>query len=363
MKPTVIIVDDESMITTTLSTLIKMVLKINVKAFNDPVEALSSDDVISKKADLIISDFMMPGMNGLEFFKSVKEKNPDAVRILLTGYADKENAIRSINEIGLYYYMEKPWDNEALIKIIQNGLEKKELSDSLKEKYEELEESNQEINRLYKLLKLDYQQEVDSVKNLIISLANVIEAKDKYTEGHTRRVAAISRLIGEKLGLDSASLKNLEISGIIHDIGKVGVPESILNKPGKLTDEEFEVMKQHSVIGETICRPLNCLENCLDPIRHHHEKLDGSGYPDGLSAEALSLEARILTVADIFDALQSKRPYRDSMPMEKVKSIISEDVAHGQLDARVVRVLFELIDSPLLEEILHENGSGEAVAS
>lgn len=363
MKPTVIIVDDESMITTTLSALIKMVLKISVKTFNDPVEALESEDLLSQKADLIISDFMMPGMNGLEFLKGVKEKNPDAVRILLTGYADKENAIRSINEVGLYYYMEKPWDNEALIKIIQNGLEKKELTDNLKEKYDELEESNQEINRLYELLKLDYQQEVDSVKNLIVSLANVIEAKDKYTEGHTRRVGMISRLLGQKLGMNEEELKNLEMAGIIHDIGKVGVPENILNKPGKLTEEEFEIMKQHSVIGETICRPLNCLGSCLDAIRHHHEKLDGSGYPDGLNANALGLEARIITVADIFDALQSKRPYRDSMPMAQVKTIITEDVNRGRLDEEVVRVLFELVDTHLLDEILHENGRSDAVAS
>lgn len=352
MKRTIIIVDDESMITTTLSALIKIVLKLSVKTFNDPIEALHSEEITGHQADLIISDFMMPGMNGLEFLSNVKEKNPDAVQILLTGYADKENAIRSINEVGLYYYMEKPWDNDLLIKIIQNGLEKKELSDNLKRNYAELDSSNREINRLYELLKADYTQEVDSVRNLIVSLANVIEAKDAYTDGHTRRVGGISRLLGEKLKLSAERLQNLEMSGIIHDIGKVGIPEAILNKPGKLTNDEYEIMKRHSVVGETICRPLNSLQMCLDPIRHHHEKLDGTGYPDGIAGDALSLEARILSVADIFDALQSKRPYRDCMPIAQVKAIITDETNRGKLDPTVVQALFELIDSDKLDEYI-----------
>ena len=127
MGKRILVVDDERMITTTLSTLIKMVLKHNVTVYNDPILALESEELGQQKVDLIISDFMMPGMNGLEFLKNVKEKSPSTITILLTGYADKENAIKSINEVGLYYYLEKPWDNNSLIKIIQNGLDKKGL--------------------------------------------------------------------------------------------------------------------------------------------------------------------------------------------------------------------------------------------
>ncbi|MCX7748742.1 MAG: response regulator [Clostridia bacterium] len=355
MSKAIMIVDDEQMITSTLAALIKMFLKRQVMTFNDPEEALKSEWFINNDVDLIISDFLMPGMNGIEFLKSVREKNPDAVTILLTGYADKENAIKSINEVGVYYYLEKPWDNTNLIKIIQNGLEKKELSDELKVKYFELKESNLEVERLYNLLKNDYQKEVENVKNLVVSLANVIEAKDKYTDGHTRRVGLISGLIGQKLHMSREQIHNLEIAGIIHDIGKVGVPEGILNKPGKLTDEEFEIMKRHSVIGENICKPLSCLQKCLDPVRHHHEKLNGSGYPDGLQGSEISLEARILAVVDIFDALYSKRPYRDKLPMDKVKAIIKEERDRGALDERVVDVLFELIDTESLNDII-ENG-------
>ncbi len=350
----ILVVDDEKMITTTLSTLIRAVLKYNVTTFNDPVKALESEELTNRGVDLIISDFMMPGMNGLEFLRNVKEKNPECVTILLTGYADKENAIKSINEVGLYYYLEKPWDNNILIKIIQNGLEKKELTDSLKKRYEELQQSNKEIEILYQYLQKDYQQEVDSVKNLIISLAHVIEAKDSYTEGHTRRVGLISRKLGEKLGMTLEQIQHLEIAGIIHDIGKVGVSEAILNKPGKLTYEEFEEMKKHTVIGESICRPLNCLQSCLDAVKHHHEKLDGSGYPDGLRGDELSLESRIIAVVDIFDALYSKRPYRDKMPIAKVVEIIKEDVEKGQLDGAVVKALFEVLDNNELDDVIEK---------
>lgn len=353
MNRTIMVVDDERMITTTLSTMFKLMLKEKVIAFNDVEQALSCEELENRQVDLIISDFMMPKMSGLEFLKKVKEKCPSTVTILLTGYADKENAIRSINEIGLYYYLEKPWNNNDLIKVVTNGLEKKELEDKLKDKYEELETSNREITRLYELLKHDYTKETESTKNLVITLANVIEAKDRYTEGHTRRVGTISRMLGERLGLEASKLNFLEIAGLIHDIGKVGVPENILNKPGKLTREEFEIIKKHSEMGETIIRPLDSLKNCQVPVRSHHEKLNGTGYPDALSGEEITMETRILCVADIFDALYSDRPYREKLPMNKVKEILSEDVGNGCLDAEVVGVLFELIDCGEIDKIFN----------
>jgi len=351
LSRTIMVVDDEKMITTTLSTMFKLMLKENVLVFNDVDQALECAELKSHKVDLIISDFMMPKMNGLEFLKSVREKSPDTVTILLTGYADKENAIRSINEIGLYYYLEKPWDNNDLIKVVKNGLEKKELEDDLKQKFDELEKTNREITRLYELLQNDYNTETENARSLVVSLANVIEAKDQYTDGHTRRVGIISRMLGEKLGLMEEKLSILETAGIIHDIGKVGVPENILNKPGKLSPEEFDVIKKHTEIGETILKPLGSLKECLEPIRHHHEKLNGNGYPDGLTADQISLETRILAVADIFDALYSDRPYRGKLPIPAVKEIFRQDVENGSLDGTVVRHLFEIIDDGSIEII------------
>lgn len=351
MSRTIMVVDDEKMITTTLSTMFKLMLKENILVFNDVDQALACTELENNRVDLIISDFMMPKMNGLEFLKNVREKCPGTVTILLTGYADKENAIRSINEIGLYYYLEKPWDNNDLIKVVKNGLEKKDLEDDLKKKYDELEKSTEEITRLYELLKHDYNSETENTRNLVITLANVIEAKDKYTDGHTRRVGMISRMIGSKMGLAEDKLNFLETAGLIHDIGKVGVPESILNKPDRLTPEEFDVIKKHSEIGETIIKPLGSLQECLIPVRHHHEKLNGSGYPDGLVGDEISIETRILCVADIFDALYSDRPYREKMPLSQVKEILSQDVQKGCLDAFVVGSLFEMINDGSIEQV------------
>lgn len=351
MSKTIMVVDDERMITTTLTAMFKLMLKENVIAFNDVDQALAYDKLENNEVDLIISDFMMPKMNGLEFLKSAKKKSPDCITILLTGYADKENAIKSINEIGLYYYLEKPWNNNDLIKVVTNGLEKKELQDDLNEKYKELEASNQEITRLYELLKDDYHTETESTRNLVVTLANVIEAKDKYTDGHTRRVGVISKNLGERLGMEGDRLYHLETAGIIHDIGKVGIPENILNKPGRLTPEEYEIIKKHSEVGETIIRPLNSLSECLIPVRSHHEKLNGSGYPDGLKGEEISPETRILCVADIFDALYSDRPYREKMPIDKVKDIMKEEVDNGALDETVVEELFHMIDSGEMNQI------------
>ncbi len=351
MSKTIMVVDDEKMITSTLSAMFKLMLKENVLVFNDVEQALSCTELENKQVDLIISDFMMPKMNGLEFLKNVREKCPGTVTILLTGYADKENAIKSINEIGLYYYLEKPWDNNDLIKVVKNGLEKKDLEDDLKKNYDELEKSTQEITRLYELLKHDYNAETENTKNLVITLANVIEAKDKYTDGHTRRVGIISRMLGEKLGLAEDKINFLETAGLIHDIGKVGVPESILNKPDKLSPEEFDIIKKHSEMGETIIKPLSSLQQCLNPVRHHHEKLNGSGYPDGLIGDQITMETRILGVADIFDALYSERPYRSKLPMNVVKEILMKDVQSGCLDGHVVLALFEMIDNGSIEKI------------
>jgi len=348
---TIMVVDDETMITTTLSTMFKLMMKENVIAYNDVEQALNCNELINNQVDLIISDFMMPKMNGLEFLKNVREKCPNTVTILLTGYADKENAIRSINEIGLYYYLEKPWNNNDMIKVVKNGLEKKELEDDLRKKYDELEQSNHEITRLYELLKHDYNTETESSKNLIITLANVIEAKDKYTDGHTRRVGMLSRMLGDRLGLEEDRLNQLEIAGIIHDIGKVGVPENILNKPDRLTEEEFDIIKKHTEIGETIIKPLGSLRDCIGPVRSHHEKLNGSGYPDGLKSEEINMETRILAVADIFDALYSDRPYRARMSIEEAKEILAKDVRNGCLDIRVVDALYELLAEDGLAQV------------
>ncbi len=347
--PFIVIVDDDDIITDSISTYFELATDYTLTAYNNPITALT--ELQGKKIDIIISDFMMPEMNGLDFLSNVKKICPDAVTIMLTGYADKENAIRAINELELYQYVEKPWDNEELVMIVKNGLEKKNLVVELTQKIEELstaygtiEKQNNEITHLYNLLQKDYQHELESVENVIVALAKTIEAKDKYTEGHTDRVSHIATKIGRRLNLSEEQIKILKIGGIVHDIGKIAIPENILNKQGKLTNEEFEVIKTHPIVGEKICKPLKSLSYVLATVRQHHEKLNGNGYPDALKGDEITLESRIIAAADIYDAISSDRPYRSKMTTEQAKQVLEGEKNSGSLDPIVVDTLIQLIN-------------------
>jgi len=182
------------------------------------------------------------------------------------------------------------------------------------------------------------------------SLATALEARDDYTRGHSQRVCDLSVMIGSKLGLLSDALEELRIGTILHDIGKIGVPDAILNKPGRLTNEEFEFMRTHPVIGYEICRPLMLSDGVLMIIRNHHEKLDGSGYPDGLKGGELPLSLRIVCVADAFDAMSSRRPYRGVMDMSNVMGELSKG-AGVQFDSVVVEALKELLTAGELDDL------------
>lgn len=352
--PRILIVDDEPMITSTLATLVEMMLDYEVVTCNNPMEIVSDGYLEKENFDLVISDFMMPGMDGLALLSQILKAQPTIIPILLTGYSDKESAIKSINELGLYYYLEKPWDNNDLIRIIQNGIEKRQLEAEVQNKMVVIEKRNNEISRLYDLLQRDFNREMDNVLEFVISLSNVIEAKDSYTDGHTRRVADLAIELGRRMGLDERQIKVLDVSAMIHDIGKVGTPERILNKPDKLDPDEFEVMREHPEMGARIIRPISALSDCLDPVLHHHEKMDGSGYPHGLKGEEISVESRIVAVSDIFDALYTKRPYRDALPIETVKEIIEKDCRAGKLDSQVVQHLIDMIADGAVKAIYRD---------
>lgn len=182
------------------------------------------------------------------------------------------------------------------------------------------------------------------------SLATALEARDEYTRGHSQRVSELSMMIGEKMGLGTEALEELRIGTILHDIGKIGVPDAILNKRARLTDEEFMVMRQHPVIGYEICRPLMLSEGILMIIRNHHEKLDGSGYPDGLKGGELPLSLRIVCVADAFDAMSSRRPYRGVMDPLHVQAELSKG-AGTQFDPVIVEVLRELLPTERMQHM------------
>ena len=344
IKPqTILIVDDEEIITFSLSMQLSLCTTLNVLTSNDPVKALTL--IRENDIDLVISDYLMPNMNGIGFLTEAKKIKEDIIMILLTGYADKENVIKAVNQVGVYYYIEKPWDNDTLLKVIYNGLEKASLIKQLKCKIGELQTSKNEVNKLYSILQKDYQYQVESIENVMVSLAYIIEAKDKYTIGHTQRVSEYAVRLAEKVGLEKERIEKLRMAGLIHDIGKIGVPEVILNKPGSLTISEFELVKTHPIIGSNICKPLVNFNDLYDMVRHHHEKINGSGYPDGLKGDEISIEARILSVADVFDALYSDRPYRSKLPLDKVIAILIEEANKENLDSTLVNTFIEMVEN------------------
>ncbi len=339
------------MITETLSSLIEMVLDYEVLTYNDSDVLFNSGILETEKLDMVISDFMMPKKDGLDVLKAIKVIQPNIIPILLTGYSDKNNAIKSINEVGLYHYLEKPWDNDQLISIVKNGIEKKHLEEQVEEDNIIIRKSNDEITRLYDLMQKDFKYEQGNIINVVTSLANLVEAKDSYTEGHTRRVSSLSKLIATKVGLSEEECRVLELAGIMHDIGKISIPDKILNKPDKLSDKEFDKIKKHPEIGERILKPLTSMKTILHPIRHHHEKLDGTGYPDGLSGDEIIIETRILAIADIFDALHTDRSYKAKFSIEESLSILREEANANKLDIKIVEILSDLIDSDEISKI------------
>jgi putative nucleotidyltransferase with HDIG domain len=355
MNGTILVVDDDKLITEVLSNLIKTMLKCTVITYNDPLEALKWLKDNNKKTDMIISDFLMPTMNGLEFLKQAKEISKDAVLIFLTGYADKENAIKVINEVGIYQYLEKPWNDEIIIKIIANGLEKKELNDKLERKNVELQAINNELEKLYILNQKASLNETNNFITVISSLIQFIEQKDKEKVGHSRRVAQWSESMGIIMKLSDTLLRNLKIGALLHDIGKAAIPNDITSNKTKLTEEQKQILNNHTVLGEEICKPLNSLKPCLKIIKSHHELLNGKGYPDGISEEEIPLEVRIVTVADIFDSNFAQRPNKDGLDLVEMTRILQEGIDKGELDAAVVAAFWKVCNKESLKKIYIDN--------
>jgi putative two-component system response regulator len=264
--------------------------------------------VASDSVDVALLDVVMPFRTGFEVCQMMKSKAETRLIpvVLLTSLNSDADRIHGLM-CGADDFISKPVNKHEL------------------------------LARVHSLLRLKhFTDELDNAEDVLFSLALSIEAKDPYTEGHCDRLSKYSVALGEKLGLSEELRVALRRGGLVHDIGKLSVPESILLKPGPLTPEERKIMEQHTVIGEKICAPLRSFRHVLPIIRHHHEKWDGSGYPDGLKGEKIPLTARILQVTDIYDALTTDRPYRKALPVEKAFGIMREEVKRGWWDASIL---------------------------
>lgn len=272
----------------------------------------------SGSIDLALLDVVMPRPTGFEVCQAMKSEAQTRLIpvVLLTSLNDDADRIHGIM-CGADDFLNKPVNKHELLARVHSLLRLKQFTD-----------------------------ELDNAETVLFSLALSIEAKDPYTEGHCDRLSKYSVALGQKLGLSEELRVSLRRGGRVHDIGKLAVPESILLKPGPLTAEERKIMEQHTIVGERICAPLRSFRHVLPIIRHHHEKQDGSGYPDGLKGEQIPLTARILQVADIFDALTTDRPYREALPPAKAFAIMREEVERGWWDGSLIDQLELLVAEP-----------------
>ena len=270
--------------------------------------------------DLALLDVMMPGRSGFAVCRALKS-NPDTRLIpvvMLTSLSASEDRVQGI-ESGADDFLNKPVNKEELLARVRSLLKLKQFTD-----------------------------ELEHAENVLFALALSIEAKDPYTDGHCDRLSESSEALAKRLSLSEEELIALRRGGIIHDIGKVAVPDQILLKPGPLTPEERKVMQRHTIVGAGICSPLKSFRSVVPIIRHHHEKIDGSGYPDGLKGDAVPLTARILQTVDIYDALTTDRPYRKAMAPDRALALMREEVKRGWWDGALVDELEAMVQAPVV---------------
>jgi putative two-component system response regulator len=279
----------------------------------------------NKVIDLALLDVMMPGKTGFDlcqFIKSRPETRFTPV-VLVTGLTSVDERIRGIRS-GADDFLSKPVNSQEL------------------------------LARTRSLLRLkEYTDELENAETVLFSLALSIEAKDPYTKGHCDRLSAYSQAMGRRLGLPQDECVALRRAGVVHDVGKIGVPESVLLKTTDLNEDEWAVMKLHPVTGERICSPLKSFRLVLPIIRHHHEKLDGTGYPDGLKGDNIPLTARVLQITDIYDALVTDRPYRRALGHEEAIRTMRDEANRGWWDSALIDELEALIcwQAPVVEAI------------
>ncbi len=282
---------------------------------------------------LVLLDVKMPGKSGLELLPEIKTRFPDTAVVMATATTDTGIAIECMKQ-GAYDYIIKPFDLEDILHSVRRALEKRRLELENKEFQEHLKDKVAEQAGRIRA----------SFFNAIRALVNALEARDKYTSGHSQRVTDLAADITRKMKLSPEATDTIILAGLVHDIGKIGISESILNKPDRLTDEEYRQIQRHPEIGERILSPVAADEEILRLVRSHHEHFDGSGYPDGLRSEQIPLGARILAVADAFEAMTSERPYRKALdPTEAYAEI--ERRKGAQFDPEVVDVLLKGSDA------------------
>lgn len=331
-------VDDDSGILDSL----KVVLQrsgYGLVCYTNPLEAIEA--LKKEHFDLLLLDFIMDPLHGDQVVQDIREFDKNLYILLLTGHKDLAPPLETLKKLDIQGYCEKSDSFEQLLLLIQSGLKSVEQMHLISSINEELNEKNEELEKAY----------LDTIG----ILRQTVEAKDTYTRGHSDRVSAYSVLIGEKLELSDKDIHTLKIGGLFHDIGKIGVPDSILLKSSKLSDDEYSQIKNHPSIGAHILGDVPMFQDIIPIVLHHHERFDGNGYPSQLKGTDIPYFARIAAVADTFDAMTSKRSYRDSLPIDVVKDEIVR-CSGTQFDPDIAKVFLDILNNEYdkIEEIKNE---------
>jgi putative two-component system response regulator len=308
---TVLVVDDYEPNRTGLGLLLKHA-DYSVLTADNGRDAL--DIVRRDRPDLVLLDVVMPGLSGLDVCAELK-RDPDTrftPVVLISGAQERQARLDGL-EAGADDFLNKPVDPEELQTRVRSLVRLKRLTDDL-----------------------------ESAESLFLTLGRIVEARDPCTEGHCERLTDYATALGRRLGLGEADLVALHRGAFLHDVGKIAIPDRVLLKKGKLTRKEYELMKRHPVVGDDLCRTVRSFEAVRPIVRHHHERLDGRGYPDGLAGDAIPLLAQIVSVVDVFDALTTERPYRKALATATAFQMMREDARGGWCRRELLEIFIEL---------------------
>ena len=326
-KYKIIAVDDETGILDSLNVFLTK-SGYSFVGIADPIEAI--ERVKKEHFDLMLLDFIMTPIHGNQVVEEIRKFNKDLYILLLTGHKDLAPPLETIRRLDIQGYCEKSDKFDQLLLLIESGI--KAIS-----QMQEIKEINEKLTATYAELEKAYLESIETLRY-------TVEAKDTYTRGHSDRVSEYSYLIGKYLHLSEEDLKKLKLGGLFHDIGKIGVPDSILLKTAKLTDDEYSEIKNHPSIGAHILSNATMFKDIIPIVKHHHERFDGNGYPGKLAGEDIPYLARITAVADTFDAMTSKRAYRDPLPLDVVKSEFEKNKG-TQFDPQIADVFLEILNN------------------
>jgi response regulator RpfG family c-di-GMP phosphodiesterase len=331
LRHTILVLDDNSDVVESVQLLLHRDFRVlGATRVRDALRLLDEEDV-----QVIMTDQRMPEMSGVEFLTRVRGRNAEAVRLLFTAYADIPSVVSAVNLGEVHRYIAKPWDPEELLAMIRQAAERydllaerKRLLTELQAKNRALEEANAELAEAY-----------DST---LEGWSRALELRDQETDGHTRRVTEMTLFLARAMGMSGDELIHVRRGALLHDIGKMAIPDGILLKAGPLSEKEWSVMRHHPTYAHDLLAPIRYLWPAMDIPYCHHERWDGTGYPRGLKGEEIPLAARIFAVVDAWDALRSDRPYHRALPEAEVRSQLRA-LAGTQFDPKVVEAFLRVL--------------------